>query len=383
MKRNGKARIQFGVGVLLALGFGVALPARLTATPQNGVIAFRDDCTGLLYGTRADGSGRIVLPLPPRPLPTDSYWSPWVLDVTTSGPLTVVYYVGISRVVVIDGENVLTLVDYGLFAVQVNDVGGVLTPDPPVRLTLPGIAGANPNLARRGSFSPAGFGERLALVAPSPTAAVLMTAQIERDGTMRIIGLSDPVVVGDLYAIGLPDTKFPASQGFTGDIDYAPDGNSIVASIYFDLWRVDLGTDNTYVSAERLTENTDGFAEWKPSFSPDGSRIAYTGGAITSSGVSGRDTDIYSLTVAPRIVIPVTTRKNKGGAASGRDNAIWSPDSAWIGFTAFTSRTPRQSPCSGLLNSEIFLIRADGSTTATQITNTNGTSVETWPHWGW
>jgi len=387
VKRNRKARIQIGVGLLLAAALGVALSTPLTAMPgsvQTGVVAFRDDCTGLLYATRADGSGRIALPLPPRPLPTDEYRDPWVLDVTTSGPLTVVYYVGISRVVVIDGQNVLTLVDYGLFAVQVNDFGGVLTPDPPVRLSLPEIAGVNPNLARRGSFSSAGFGDRLALVAGSPTADVLMTAQVERDVTMRIVGLSDLVVVGDLYSIGLPDPEFPASQGFTGDIDYSPDGNSIAASIYFDLWRIYLGADNTYLSAERLTESTGGFAEWKPSFSPDGSRIAYTGGAIGSSGgVSLRDEDIYSLTLAPRAVMRVTTSKNKGSAASGRNNAMWSPDSAWIGFTAFTGRTPRRSPCSWLVNSEIFLIQADGSATATQITYTNGTSAEAWPRWGW
>jgi hypothetical protein len=35
------------------------------------------------------------------------------------------------------------------------------------------------------------------------------------------------------------------------------------------------------------------------------------------------------------------------------------------------------------VNSDIFLIKADGSTTATQITNTNGTSVEVWSRWGW
>jgi hypothetical protein len=383
MKRDRIARIGIRVGVLLvAAGLGMALPASLTALP--GVIAFRDDCTSLLYAMRADGSGRVALPLPPLPLPSDSYRDPWILDVTTSDPLTVVYYVGIGRVVLIDGQKTLTIVDYGLFAVQVNDVGGVLTPDPLVRLGLPEIAGVDPNEARRGSFTPAGAGDRLALVARSSTASVLMTAHVDRDATMRIVGLSDLVVVGDLYSIGLPDPGHPLSQGFTGDIDYSPDGISIAASIYFDLWKINLGIDNTYLTAERLTENTDGFAEWKPSFSPDGSRIAYTGGAITGSGgVSGRDADLYSLTLAPRVVIPVTTSRNKGSAASARNNAMWSPDSAWIGFSAYTTKTPRSSPCSSLVNSEIFLIRADGSTTATPITNTNGTSVEAWPRWGW
>lgn len=378
MKRDRIARIGIRVGVLLvAAGLGVALPAPLTAMP--GVIAFRDDCTGLLYAMRADGSGRIALPLPPRPLATDQYWGPLVLDVTTGGPVTVLYYVGIRRV-----ANVFTLVDHGLFAVQVNDVGGVLTPDPPVRLSLPEIAGVDPNLARNGSFSPAGSGDRLALVATSPTTSVLMTAHVERDAAMRIVGLSDLVVVDDLYSIGLPDPGFPASQGFTGDIDYSPDGQSIAASIYYDLWKIDLGVGNTYLAAERLTQNSDGFAEWNPAFSPDGSRVAYTGGAITrSGGVSGRGSDIYSLTLAPRVVAPVTTNGNKGAAASARNNAIWSPDGASIGFSAYAAKTPRRSPCSDLVNSEIFLIRADGSTTATQITNTNGTSVEAWPRWGW
>lgn len=55
----------------------------------------------------------------------------------------------------------------------------------------------------------------------------------------------------------------------------------------------------------------------------------------------------------------------------------------WLGFTAYTAGTKRTSPCSGLVNSELFMIKADGSTTATQITNTNGTSVEVWPRSGW
>jgi hypothetical protein len=294
---------------------------------------------------------------------------------TTSGLLTVVYYVGIGP------QNSFTLVDHGLFAVQLNDLGGVLTADPPIRLTLPAIGAVDPNVARYGSFSPLGSGDRLALAANDETHSVLMTAKVERDASLKIIGLSDLVVVGDLYTIGVPDPGFPTSQGFTGPIDYAPDG-SIVASAYYDLWRINLGTDNTYLSSDRLTQNTDGFAEWNPAVSPDGSRVAYTSGAIVTSG-GVRNSDIYTLDLASRAVVRVTGNKNKDGAASLRNNAIWSQDSAWIGFTAYTSRTPRNSPCSGLVNSDIFLIKSDGSTTATPITNTNGTSVEVWPRWGW
>lgn len=343
----------------------VVLLTAMQASAQTGVIAFQDGCTERLYAMRGDGSGRIELPLPPRPPPTDeySYRQPRVLDVTTSGPLTVVYYVGISR------QDSFELVDYGLFAVQLNEVGGMLTPDLPERLDLPSIAGVNPNRARNGSFS--FTGDRLALAAGT----VLMTGKVERDAALEIIGLSDLVVV-------LPDPGFPTLQGFTGTFDFSPDGTSIVASINDDLWMIDLNADHTFLGAERLTENTDGFAEWNPSFSPDGSRIAYSAGPITSSG-GVRDLEIYSLTLASRAVLQVTTKKTKGEAASSRNAAMWSADSASIGFTAFTSRTPRGSPCSGLVNSEIFLIKADGSITATKITNTNGTGVEAWPKWGW
>jgi hypothetical protein len=357
--------------------FGLVILASFTVMPafaQSGVIAFQDACTGLLYAMRGDGSGRIALPLPPLPLPTDRYQQPTVLDVTTSGPTTVVYYVGII------GQSF----DHGLFAVQVDDVGGVLTPEDPVRLSFPEIPGVDPKSARQGSFSPIGFGDRLAFVAPGQNASVLFTAKFKRDpATLKIIDLdlSDFVEVGDLYSIGIPDPNFPTENGFTGFIDYSPDGRSIVASIYYDLWMIHLDGDNMFLSAERLTENTNGFAEWRPAFSPDASHIAYTGGAIINSG-GVRDTDIYSLAPATHTVTRVTSNSNKGDAARFRDNPMWSPDGGWIGFMAYTSRTPRNSPCSGLVNSEIFLIKADGSTTATEITNTNGTSVEVWPRWG-
>ena len=171
------------------IGLAAVLLTGLAAAPasaQSGVIAFRDACSGRLYAMRGDGSARIALPLPQLPQPTaeHQYRDPWILDVTTSGPLTVVYYVGIVRV----NQNQSTLVDSGLFAVQLDDVGGVLLPDPglPVRLTLPadvGFLGVNPNRARSGSFSP--FRDRLALVANSQAASVLMTARVDRDGYLE------------------------------------------------------------------------------------------------------------------------------------------------------------------------------------------------------
>src|SRR5262245_20413375 len=89
--------VSFG---LIILGLLAAMPA----SAQTGVIAFRDDCNGLLYAMRGDGSGRLALPLQP----SDRLVQRWVVDVTTSGPTTVVYYVN----------------NYGLYSVLLNDTGG-------------------------------------------------------------------------------------------------------------------------------------------------------------------------------------------------------------------------------------------------------------------
>src|SRR4029453_16754555 len=211
---------------------------------------------------------------------------------------------------------------------------------PPVRLALPedvvGFPEVNPNTARRGAFSP--VRDRLALVATGNASSVLMTAKVDRDDSGKVTGLSDLLMVGDLYSLGLPDPNFPTSKGFTGDIDYSPDGSGIVASIYYDLWVVHLTAEDTNGGADLLTANTDGFAEWKPAYSPDGTRIAYTGGPIAAptGGVSTRETDIYSLTLDTHAVTRVTTNQNRGKAASGRHNAMWRSDGTSIGFSAYT-----------------------------------------------
>jgi hypothetical protein len=303
--------------------------------------------------------------------------------------LTVIYYVGIINL----SKNVVTP---GLFAVQLNfqlngDGSETLVPDTPVPLlsSHTPIDGVDPNSARHGSIST--NADRLALVASGSTASVLMTAQIVRDSTLKIIGLSDLVAVGDLYSLNgvFPNPDFPDSKGFTGTIAYSLDGTSIVASIYFDLWTISLAADNTFLSVTPLTDTTDRSAKWNPDLSPGGSRIAYTGGPISESrsGAAVRlgDMNIYSPTLAPPSVIQVTTNQNKDSASTDIDNAMFSPDGEWIAFTALTTttKTPRNLPCSGLVNSDIFLINADGSSTAVDITNTNGTSVEVWPRLGW
>jgi len=352
--------------VVLLLRVISAVPA----WSQTGVIAFRDACNKRLYAMHANGSGRILLPFPPLPLPTDLYEGAEVLDVTTSGPLTVVYRVRIERAVIIDGQPDRIVLDRGLFAVQVEDVGGVLTTDPEVRLTLPAVPGFDPNNAHEGSFSAMELGDRLALVAANDTTNLLMTARVDRDAALKIVGLSDLVEVGE----GLS----------AGAIDYSPYENSIVTSIDADLWLIHLAGDNSFLSSELLTMNSEGFAEWNPAWAPDGSLIAFTRGQFRGPGPGVGDTDIYTFDVVSSSLARVTNVKNKGNAGGGRDQAMWSLDSESIGFFAFAkARMPRNSPCSGLVNSEIFVIPADGSATATQITNTNGTSAEYRPAWGW
>ena len=97
---------------------------------------------------RGDGSGRTALQFPPLPGPADQYEyrDLRVLDVTTRGPLTVVYYVGIVR------QGSSTLEDSGLFAAQVSEVGGSLVSGSPRRLVLPDAV-SFANVSRWGAFS--------------------------------------------------------------------------------------------------------------------------------------------------------------------------------------------------------------------------------------
>ena len=351
----------------------VALSFALPAAAQTGVIAFRDHCRGFLHVMRGDGSGSTALQFPPLPGPADqyAYRDPWVLDVTTSGPLrplTVVYYVGIVR------QGSSTLDDSsGLFAVEVTEGGGSLVSGSPRRLVLP-PAVSFANVSRWGAFS--SNPERLALVAPTGgTRHVFLTAAVDRDFKGSITGLSNFVVLGDLSSLG-------QASPF---MDYSSDGRSIVLGISSDLYRLHLSADYTMSgAAEPLTPNTGGFAEWNPSYSPDGSRVAYTAGPIgRTGGVSGQAMEISLLSLNTRASTPLTTKQNKGKAASGLDHAMWSATGTAIGFSAYTGNAPRNSFCSALVNSEIFVIKADGTGVASALTTTNGTRVEGSPQWGW
>jgi hypothetical protein len=355
------------------------------ASAQTGIIAFTDYCTHGVYAIRGDGTGRVALPLPPLPEPASAfrYGTPRVLDVTSSGATTVVYQLAITQ------RDGTAPADMALYAVQVNDNGGSsLEPANPLRLALPadvpvsGEASVNPNRAWHGAFSSAGSEERLALVVSTGTVNVLMTVKVDRDALRSVTSLSDVVVVAELESLGVPDPGV-ARYGFTGTIDYAPDGSGIVASIYHDLWLVRLTSEHTLDAAEQLTPNTDGAVEWNPSYSPDGLRVAYTAGRLTKDGTVGvANTNIYTVGVFSGAVTPITSTAGKGKSFSSPNDAMWAPDGTLIGFAAFTSSTVRRAPCSALVNSEIFLIKSDGSGTASLITNTNGTSVEGAPKWG-
>jgi hypothetical protein len=87
-----------------------------------------------------------------------------------------------------------------VFAVQV-DTDVDLSAQLPVRLSMPVLAGINPNTAQFGSLSPIGMGDRLALAVGSMTGRTLLTFGVERDVNLKITGLTDLVVVGDLVSL--------------------------------------------------------------------------------------------------------------------------------------------------------------------------------------
>jgi WD40 repeat protein len=347
------------ITALLAIGvFGVA-----NAWAQNGVIAFRDACVSRAYVMRGEpesaSNPRVKLPLPP---PINGFQlGSTPLDVSTSGPVTVLLN--------------------GLFAVQVNDIGGNLTPDAPVNIRLPNDPSlpADINDAFDAKFS--GLADRVALTADG----VLVVADVVRDVNHKIVGLTNPTVVANLLTIGSPSDSNISDGGITGFPDFSPDGTKIVVSIYSDLWLLDLtGDGHILVSAQPLTRTVDD-SEFEAAFSPDGNTIAYVSGPNSTFrgaifGPNIRSLNIFTLNLGTLEVTQVTTKINM---LVGPEYPAWSPDGQFLAFMAQGSRPPRNSPCSGLVNFDIYELKADGTGTVIPLTNTVGTGVEYFPQWGW
>ena len=366
-----------GLAAVLLTGLATA-----PASGQSGVIAFRDYCNGRLYAIRGDGSGRIALPLPQLPQPTAEYRysDPWIVDVTTSDPLTndpvtVVYYVGIVRV----NQNQSTLVDSGLFAVQLDDVGGVLPcgslcprmwafwgsiqTGPGVGRFLSGSAGScgkRPSCQRaddgqsrsrrqhREDHWPVGSGRggRFVLVGPSRP----HRAHFERLHRRRrlLSGRKQHRCVHPLRSLAGPSEFRKHEWG--GRAPYRE---------HRWLRRVEtrvLAGRHSYCLHRRSDCYLYGWSV------DNGHLFASLGHACRDAGYHEQE------------------QGQSGFGAPQRDVAVRRYGNRLLGFYVCTRRS---SPCSTLLNSELFLINADGSNSAVQITNTNGTSVEAWPKWGW
>jgi hypothetical protein len=329
------------------------------AWAQNGVISFWDACKDRAYVMRGEAESasnpRVLVSLP-QPLIGNQGLVPF--DISTSGPVTVLLF--------------------GLFAAQVNDDGGNLVASTPTPIPL----SEDPNWPIDVKYGWAKFsptGDRVVIAAAGGTqdqgSPILVIADISRendDPNKKIIGLRNPTVVADLRTIGSPsDSNISGGNGFP---DFSPDGRKIVVTIYGDLWLFHLEEDGHNLDfAEPLTR-TVGDTEFRAAFSPDGNRIAYVGGP--------RSTNIFTLalTTPTHEVTQVTRGRTR---KSDANSPARSPDGQFLAFMAQGERAPRGSPCSGVVNYDIFSIKADGTGTLGLLTNTVGTGAEYWSQWGW
>jgi dipeptidyl aminopeptidase/acylaminoacyl peptidase len=301
------------------------------------------------------GNPRVLLPLPP--LLNGQQYGQSPLDVSTSGPVTVLLE--------------------GLFAVQVNDIGGVLVPDAPVNIRLTDTTNLPPNINffNNATFSPTW--DRVALV----SSGILVIADIVRDENQKITGLTNPTVVANLFDIGSPsDSSLGTEGGFTGFPDFSPDGNRIAVSIYGDLWLLNLDADgHTLLSSQPVTR-TPRDTESRGVFSPDGSRLAYIGGRNDPNrGVLSRSANLFTINLDTMEVTQVTRNQD---TINDPGDPAWSPDGLFLAFTARGERSPRDSSC-GLVNYEIYEIKADGTSAPTLLTNPGANGVEGYSQWGW
>jgi hypothetical protein len=353
-----------------ALLLASAAPGAAYTTGSDAVV-FRDHCDGHIYAINPDGSGR-------RRLEDTGDLVP--LDVSTGGGPPTALAVGPSDL------DATVRTPPTLYALDPDGAGA------PVNLLAP--TDPTPGTGHA-AFSP--DGGRIAYVhavvdpdTNTVTALEVHVGDVQRDTGGEPTGLANITFVVDLLSLGeRRDSNASAPYVFTGPLDFARDGLSIVVVIYDDLWRVSLADDGrTFAGAVPLTRTTD-FAERFPRWSPVADVVAYEGGPYSTSswdgtvGLSADDVNVYTLDVVPGVSKRVTTSKNKGSSGPHRNRPAWSPDGRELIFSAQGQSGKRNAPCGSAVNYDLFRIAVDGSAKAVAVTNTVGSGVEVEPAWGW
>jgi hypothetical protein len=185
------------VAVLLILMAAAGRPA--VGYSGGDLVAFRDGCDGRYYAMNPDGTGRHVLP--------DLGGS--LTDVSRVGPVTIL-----------------------VAASSDPSTGQLWAVDPtgssaPVKLLQPGEPTPFDAV-----FSPGG--DLVAFIHDvwnSQTATLVESTvfigDVGRDGSGRIVGLTNVALLADLFAIGQRSDTI-GGRPFMGSLDFAPDGRSLV-----------------------------------------------------------------------------------------------------------------------------------------------------------
>lgn len=147
--------------------------------------------------------------------------------------------------------------------------------------------------------------------------------------------------------------RFPAWSPVPGDTRILFEGRTLEPEQAVNVWMFDVATGE-------LEQLTDGGADGRPGWSPDGARIVYGRATIDTTG-DGRITindalDLYTLDLASQEENNLTR-----SPAFDDFNSAWSPDGAWIAFTSVRMDVNGDGVINLNDSQDLFMIRVDGS----------------------
>ena len=182
---------------------------------------------------------------------------------------------------------------------------------------------------------------------------------------------ADTVTV-DVFAVDVDSPQVATNLTNTLGTDevspvYSPDGSKIAFTRYGATNAEILVMNSADGSDKQNLTQTRGADEYGPDWSPDGSKIVFTTYSF-SFGEGEGDGEIAVMNSADG-----TQRQNLTDSAADENSPAFSPDGQRIVFSKFSySRTRGE-------RSDIFVMRADGTTRATKLTDTR--AFEWGPNW--